>query len=78
MTIKLCNADELGRYRKQTDTTSVNGLKSPPTGVHTNVINRTICTSEKKKRTCSVIAGDGHYILDLNKERQIINLQLTP
>ena len=41
--------------------------------IHTNVVNRTICTSEKKKRTSGVIAGDWHYILDLNKEsKQII------
>ena len=36
----------------------------------TDVINRTIRTSKEKKRTCCVIAGNRHYILDLKHNKK--------
>ena len=38
----------------------------------TDVINRTIRTSKEKKRTCCVIAGNRHYILDLKHNKKML------
>ena len=39
----------------------------------TDVINRAVCTSKKKKGSRCIIARYWHYILDLEKEKQLLS-----